>query len=138
MICKILGLFLNILTGNVKYSLLNIDNLTQPVQMQLTKKKETLVQYYVLRKAWLCKCLKVLFSEDLLTSNMLNGAKHCLNLHSSTFNIFTDQYSILTTFSWEKYFLVISKILGQFDSTLTADDKYSLVNRDNLMQPIQM
>ena len=138
MICKILGLFLNILTGNVKYSLLNIDNLTQSVQMQLTKKKETLVQYYVLRKAWLCKCLKVLFSEDLLTSNMLNGAKHCLNLHSSTFNIFTDQYSILTTFSWEKYFLVISKILGQFDSTLTADDKYSLVNRDNLMQPIQM
>ena len=138
MICKILGLFVNILTGNVKYSLLNIDNLTQPVQMQLTKKKETLVQYYVLRKAWLCKCLKVLFSEDLLTSNMLNGAKHCLNLHSSTFNIFTDQYSILTTFSWEKYFLVISKILGQFDSTLTADDKYSLVNRDNLMQPIQM
>ena len=138
MICKILGLFLSILTGNVKYSLLNIDNLTQPVQMQLTKKKETLVQYYVLRKAWLCKCLKVLFSEDLLTSNMLNGAKHCLNLHSSTFNIFTDQYSILTTFSWEKYFLVISKILGQFDSTLTADDKYSLVNRDNLMQPIQM
>ena len=106
--------------------------------MQLTKKKETLVQYYVLRKAWLCKCLKVLFSEDLLTSNMLNGAKHCLNLHSSTFNIFTDQYSILTTFSWEKYFLVISKILGQFDCTLTADDKYSLVNRDNLMQPIQM
>ena len=138
MICKILGLFLNILTGNVKYSLLNIDNLTQSVQMQLTKKKETLVQYYVLRKAWLCKCLKVLFSEDLLTSSMLNGAKHCLNLHSSTFNIFTDQYSILTTFSWEKYFLVISKILGQFDSTLTADDKYSLVNRDNLMQPIQM
>ena len=138
MICKILGLFVNTLTGNVKYSLLNIDNLTQPIQMQLTKKKETLVQYYVLRKAWLCKCLKVLFSEDLLTSNMLNGAKHCLNLHSSTFNIFTDQYSILTTFSWEKYFLVISKILGQFDSTLTADDKYSLVNRDNLMQPIQM
>ena len=138
MICKILGLFVNTLTGNVKYSLLNIDNLTQPIQMQLTKKKETLVQYYVLRKAWLCKCLKVLFSEDLLTSNMLNGAKHCLNLHSSTFNIFTDQYSILTTFSWEKYFLVISKILGQFDSTLTADDKYSLVNRDNLMQSIQM
>ena len=138
MICKILGLFVNTLTGNVKYSLLNIDNLTQPIQMELTKKKETLVQYYVLRKAWLCKCLKVLFSEDLLTSNMLNGAKHCLNLHSSTFNIFTDQYSILTTFSWEKYFLVISKILGQFDSTLTADDKYSLVNRDNLMQPIQM
>ena len=138
MICIILGLFVNILTGNVKYSLLNIDNLTQPVQMQLTKKKETLVQYYVLRKTCLCKCLKVLVSGDLLTSNMSNGAKHCLNLNSSTFNIFTDQYSILTAFSWEKYFLVISKILVQFVSTLNADDKYSLVNKDNLMQPILM
>ena len=80
------------------------------------------IQYYVLRKTWLCKCLNVLVSEDLLTSNMLNSAKHCLNLHSSTFNnAFAVITSILTTFSLEKYSLVISKILGQFVSTLTAD-----------------
>ena len=30
------------------------------------------------------------------------------------------------------------KILRLFVNTLTADDKYSLFNRDNLMQPIQM
>ena len=33
--------------------------------------------------------------------------------------------------------LVICKILGLFVNTLTADDKYSLLNRDNLTQSIQ-
>ena len=32
---------------------------------------------------------------------------------------------------------MICKILGLFVNTLTADDKYSVLNRDNLMQPIQ-
>ena len=40
--------------------------------------------------------------------------------------------------SLKKSLLVISKILGQFVNRLTADDKYSLLNRDNLTQPIQM
>ena len=39
--------------------------------------------------------------------------------------------------SWKKSLLVICKILGLFINTLTADDKYSLLNRDNLTQPIQ-
>ena len=30
------------------------------------------------------------------------------------------------------------KILRLFVNTLTADDKYSLLNRDNLTQPIQI
>ena len=30
------------------------------------------------------------------------------------------------------------KILGPFVKTLTADDKYSLLNRSNLTQPIQI
>ena len=34
--------------------------------------------------------------------------------------------------------LVISEILGLFVNTLTADDKYSLCNRENLLQSIQM
>ena len=33
---------------------------------------------------------------------------------------------------------VLSKILRLFVNTLTADDKYSLLNRDNLTQPIQI
>ena len=33
---------------------------------------------------------------------------------------------------------MIQKFLGMFVNTLTADDKYSFFNRDNLRQPIQM
>ena len=40
--------------------------------------------------------------------------------------------------SWKKSLLVICKVLGLFVNTLTADDKYSLLNRDNLTQPIHM
>ena len=36
-ICKILGLFVNTLTTGEKYSLLIRDNLTQSIQMQLSK-----------------------------------------------------------------------------------------------------
>ena len=34
--------------------------------------------------------------------------------------------------------LDISKILGLFVNTLNVDDKYSLRNRENVPQPIQM
>ena len=39
-ICKILGPFFNTFSGNVKYSVLNIDNLTQAIQMQISKKRK--------------------------------------------------------------------------------------------------
>ena len=33
---------------------------------------------------------------------------------------------------------MICKIFGLFPNTLTAEDKYSLLNRDNLLQDLQM
>ena len=39
MISETLGLFLNTLTADDKHSLLNGENLRQPIQMQLTRKK---------------------------------------------------------------------------------------------------
>ena len=38
----------------------------------------------------------------------------------------------------EKFHLLISEILGLFVNTLTADDKYSLRNSENLPRPFQM
>ena len=46
MTCKIFGLFLNTLTSDDKYSLLNSDNLTQPIQMQLSKKQKTFSEFF--------------------------------------------------------------------------------------------
>ena len=40
-ICKISRLFLNTLTADGKYSLFKRDNLTQPIQMQLSRKQKT-------------------------------------------------------------------------------------------------
>ena len=40
--------------------------------------------------------------------------------------------------SQKKSLLLLGKILALFVITLTADDKHSLVNRDNLAQAIQM
>ena len=46
MICKLAGLFVNILTTNDKYSLLNRDDLTQPIQAQISKKQKIYAQCF--------------------------------------------------------------------------------------------
>ena len=43
-LCKILGLFLNTLTDDRKYSLLYRDNLTQEIQILLSRKAKTFTQ----------------------------------------------------------------------------------------------
>ena len=45
-ICKISRLFPNTLSTDGKYSLLNRDNLTQPIQMQLSQKEKTFSNFF--------------------------------------------------------------------------------------------
>ena len=45
-ICKISRLFINTLSADGKYSLLNRDNLTQPIQMQLSRKEKTFSEFF--------------------------------------------------------------------------------------------
>ena len=45
MICKILGLFVNILNDSHKYSLLNRENLKEPIQLQLSQKQNLFSQF---------------------------------------------------------------------------------------------
>ena len=40
-IFKVLGVFLNIMIADEKYSPLTLGNLTQPIQMQVSKKQKT-------------------------------------------------------------------------------------------------
>ena len=47
---------------------------------------------YRLRKTWLDKCLKNPLSEDPLSSNKVNGPKHCSKLNNSIFTIFIDLF----------------------------------------------
>ena len=46
LICKISRLFPNKLSADGKYSLLNRDNLTQPIQMQLSQKQKTFSHFF--------------------------------------------------------------------------------------------
>ena len=45
-LCTILKLFVNTLTADEKYSLLNRGNLTQPIQILLSQKQKTFPQYF--------------------------------------------------------------------------------------------
>ena len=47
-------------------------------------------------------------------------------------------WSLCRILNWRKPLLVICKVLTMFVNIFTADDKYSLLNRDDLRQPIQM
>ena len=105
--CQILGLLVNTLATDEKYPLLKRDNLTIPIQMQLSQKHKTFSQFFAkflksiknfiylekkmtlidfgflkLRtpKSWSDKCLKSMVSDDPSTNNMVNLPKHCWNL----------------------------------------------------------
>ena len=45
-LCKILRLFVNTLTADDKYSLLNRGNLTQPIQILLSQKQNTFYEFF--------------------------------------------------------------------------------------------
>ena len=45
---------------------------------------------------------------------------------------------LLSQLSWKKSLLLTCKILGLLVNTLAADEKYPVLNRDNLTIPIQM
>ena len=112
---QILGLPVNTLAPDEKYPLLNRDNFTIPIQMELSQKQKnfshffpaflksrlnfkhlkkniTLIDFIFSKlatpKTWIDECLKSPVSEDASTSSMVNVPKHCWNRHHSTFIIF--------------------------------------------------
>ena len=68
-------------------------------------------------------------SQDSSASNIVNEPKHCWNLCHTTFIIFIDHFAL----NW------VGKSLSSWllINTLTTVDKYSLLNRDNLVPKIQ-
>ena len=69
---------------------LDRDNLTQRIQMELSRKQKTLSIFFSheLPNTWLDQCLKSPVSEHRSKSNMLNAPKHCSNLKDTSFTIF--------------------------------------------------
>ena len=117
--CQILGLLVNTLAADEKYPVLTRDNITIPIQMQLSDKQNSFYHSFAafLRsrinfkysekrmthinfvfpklwtaKTWSDKCLKSPVSEDPSTSNMVNMPNHCWNLRDSWFIKIIDHY----------------------------------------------
>ena len=118
MICKMLRLFVNTVTADDKYSLVNKDILRQHIHMPLPEKQKAFSQFFSRfmksalnfkyfqkkddshswciseitdsEKLWSDNSRKSQFTEDPSTSNMINTPKSCWNLNGSTFTIFID------------------------------------------------
>ena len=110
-----LGLFVNRLTAAQKYSLINRDNLTQPVEMQFSLKLKTFSKFF--------------FAFSKCRLNFEHFEKKM--------TLKADAFWKLRKLSWKKSILVIYKFLRLFVNTLTARGKYSLRNRGNLSLPIE-
>ena len=67
--------------------------------------------------------------------NVLTGSKHWANQHGITITLFSLQFEV----NWvkKKSLSVLYEILRLFVNALTADDKYSGSNMQNLLQQLQ-
>ena len=70
--------------------------------------------------------------------NQQHGKASQTLLKSAWQHLYHIYWSMWKKLSWKKSRLVICKMLGLFLNTLAADHKYSLLNCDKLMEPIQM
>ena len=81
---------------------------------------------------WVVKYLRSLVSEHLMTVNILNSLKNC------TTSLPSYCFITLAKIELENIRLSVTGIIGVFVNTSTAKDKYSLGNRKNSLQPIQL
>ena len=162
-ICKILRLFVNTLSAVDKYSVLNRDNLIQPIQMQLSQKHKTFFGFF---SAFLKSCLNFQHFKKRMTLIpdlflRLRTQKNVVRLMSKELRfrrpfekqdakraqillkfqrqqLYHIYWSLSMQFSCKNSLLVICQIFTLFLDTFNDDDKYSLLNKENLTQLIQM
>ena len=67
-----------------------------------------------------------------------HGKRSQTLLKSAQQHLYDIYWLLSRKFIWKKSPLGIFKILGLFLKTLTANDKYSLLNRDILTEPAEM
>ena len=67
-----------------------------------------------------------------------HGQRSKTVLKSARQHLYHIYWSVWRKMSWKKSLSVICKIFIQFANSLTAHGKHSLVDRDNLTQPIQI
>ena len=85
---------------------------------------------------WLDQCLKSPVSEDSSKGNMVNGPKYVEICMTAAL---PDLLIAVKAIDFQKVSVSDMENLSKlFSNTLSADGKYSLLNGDNLTQPIHM
>ena len=160
---KITRLFANTMSADGKYSLLNRDNLTQPIKMQLSRKQKSFSHFFStflkssLNFEHFSKKLTLIADvfPKLRTQKNVVRSMHKKSRFKGSFKkqhgkwpqtllkcqgqlLYHIYWSVLTQLPSRKSLLVICKTSRVFINTLSADGKDNLFNKDNLMQPIQM
>ena len=162
MIFKILRLFVNTFGADDKYSLLNKDNWTKPIQMELSQKQKTFSEFFSaflksnLNFEHIQKKKMTLIADVYPKLRTQKNLVRSMSKKSRFKGSFGKQHGkraqTLLKFAWQhlyhiywslwrqltckKSLLVICKISRLFPNTMSADGKFSLVNRDNLTQSI--
>ena len=162
MIFKILRLFVNTFGADDKYSLLNKDNWTKPIQMELSQKQKTFSEFFSaflksnLNFEHIQKKKMTLIADAYPKLRTQKNLVRSMSKKSRFKGSFGKQHGkraqTLLKFAWQhlyhiywslwrqltckKSLLVICKISRLFPNTMSADGKFSLVNRDNLTQSI--
>ena len=152
------------MTLHDKYCLLNRENLTQPIQMLLSQKQQHFCEFltsflkftlnfehfqktmiliaFVFPKLWTLKEVVGWMSKK----SCFRGTLHRLH-HKRAKTLFQFQQQHFWHIYWslsnkkvssKKCLVVICKILRLFFNKLAVDDKYYLLDRENLTQDIQM
>ena len=155
--CQILGLLVNTLAADEKYPVLNRDNLTIPIQMQLSQKQKTFSQLFAaflkfrLNFKYFEKKYyphRFFISEITDSKNVIrkmskksrfrepfdkqHGKRAQALLKSASQHLYHIHRSLPRKLSWKKSLLLTCKILGLLLNTLAADEKYPVLNRENL------
>ena len=161
--CQILGLLVNILSADEKYPVLSRDNLTIPIQTQLSQKQKTFSQffaaflkfrlnfeYFETKYAPLTSCVSQITASENVVRKMSkksffrgpfdkqHGKRSQALFKSVSQHLYHIHWSLLSNLSWKKFVFLTCQILGHLVNTLATDEKYPVLNRDNLTMPIQM
>ena len=161
--CQIAGLVVKTLAADEKYRLLNRDNLTIPIQIQLSQKQKTFSQFcaaflkfrlnfkYFEKKYYPHRfCI----SENSDSKNVIrkmskkyrfrepfgkqHGKRAQTLLKSGSQELYQICWSLSSQLSWKMFLSLICQIFGLLVNTLAASENYPLLNRDNLTISIQM
>ena len=161
--CRTLGLLVKKLAADDKYPVLNRDNLTIPIQMQLSRKQNTFSEFFTafLKSKWNFEhfdkkddadrfCIfEITHSENVVRKiskklslrepfNKQHGKLPEALLKPASQHLYHIHWSLPSQLSWKKSPLLTCQILGLLVNTLDSDDKYPVLNNDNLTIPIQM